>query len=301
LQTVFVSLFFVSRLLTASAGQDFTASVVGVSDGDTITVYDGMQQTEIRLEGIDCPEESADFSQRAKQHTSDLVFGRQVRIVGKELDKYGRLVARVHVENVDVSLSLVESGLAWHYKHYSNDPVLAAAETLARAKKVGVWSLPNPTPPWETRNPTLREASAGAPRGLLSSSSTSIVYHGNSKSRVYHGPGCQHYDCSNCKVQLTSKEEAARLGFRPHVQCAGSAASSPAAVVPRPTAAASSSPANRVTASETIYHGNASSKVYHGPGCQHYNCKNCTVTLKSKEEAAQRGFRPHSGRGGCVK
>ena len=31
---------------------------------------------------------------------------------------------------------------------YSDDPVLAAAELVAREKKVGVWSVPNPTAPW---------------------------------------------------------------------------------------------------------------------------------------------------------
>ena len=62
----------------------FTAKVVGVSDGDTITVYDGREQTRTRLDGIDCPENDTDFSQRAKQFTSGLVFGKQVCIEGKE-------------------------------------------------------------------------------------------------------------------------------------------------------------------------------------------------------------------------
>lgn len=270
------------------AAQTFTAKVVGVSDGDTITVYDGNQQTKIRLEGIDCPEDGADFSQRAKQRTSDLAFGKEVRIVGKDFDQYGRLVARVHVEDTDVSLALVEAGLAWHYKQYSDDPVLAAAETVARAQKVGIWSQPNPIPPWEYRVRT--------PRGLVTADSgSSTVYHGNSRSRVYHAPICQYYDCANCTVLLESKEEAARQGFRPHEQCAGAPSTSSKA-----PASASATATGSSSQSGTVYHGNSSSKVYHAPGCQHYNCKNCTVALKSKEEAAQRGFRPHSGRGGCV-
>ena len=136
--------------LSASA-QTFTAKVVGVHDGDTITVYDGREQTRIRLEGIDCPETGADFSTRAKQLTSNLVFGKQVRVEGKETDRYGRLVARVMVDGTDVSLALVEAGLAWRYKQYCDDPVLTAAELVAREKKVGVWSVPNPTAPWASR------------------------------------------------------------------------------------------------------------------------------------------------------
>jgi endonuclease YncB( thermonuclease family) len=295
--TLILSLIVAARVLAPAASQTFTAEVVGVSDGDTITVYDGRQQTTIRVEGIDCPDDGADFSQRAKQFTSELVFGKEVRIVGKEMDNYGRLVATVRVGETDVSLALVEAGLAWHYKYYSSDPVLAVAETVARAKKIGIWSIPDSVPPWEIRNPELRQS-----HGLVSSGGAtsragagSLVYHGNSKSHVYHAPGCQHYDCSNCTVLLNSKEEAATQGFRPHVQCAGAAASSTASA----TATGSAVPTGtQPTQSGTIYHGNASSKVYHGPGCQHYSCKNCTVVLRSQEEAASRGFRPH---GQCVR
>lgn len=265
------------------ANLSFTARVVGVHDGDTISVFDGTKQTKIRLEGVDCPEEGADFSQRAKQFTSDLVFGKDVQIIGKELDRYDRLVARVTVNERDTSLALVEAGLAWHYKYYSDDPVLAAGEIIARAKKLGVWSLPNPIPPWETR--------VGTQARSLLESSAAARYHGNSKSRVYHSPGCQHYTCANCTVQLSSKEEAARVGFRPHEQCVGSAAVAQSA---RPLMSSAPSSPSGANSSGTMYHGNQDSRVYHAPGCQHYSCKNCVVVLSSKEEAGQRGFRPHS-------
>ena len=271
---------------TSAFIQTFDAKVVGVSDGDTITVYDGREQTRIRLDGIDCPETGADFSQRAKQFTSEIVFGKQVRIEGKETDRYGRLVARIKVGGTDVSLALVEAGLAWHYKQYSDDQVLAAAEVVAKAKKIGVWSLPNPVPPWDHRS------------GVASAtSSTSGPYHGNSRSKVYHAQGCQYFDCKNCTVNLASKETAARQGFRPHERCVGVAASTQAA---SPSSATSSATAS-TSRSSTTYHGNKNSKVYHAPGCRYYSCKNCTVSLSSKEEAAQKGFRPHSGRGGCVR
>jgi endonuclease YncB( thermonuclease family) len=43
------------------------------------------------------------------------------------------------------------TGLAWHHKKYSSDPVLAEAEEQARRLKKGLWSMPNPVPPWEYR------------------------------------------------------------------------------------------------------------------------------------------------------
>jgi endonuclease YncB( thermonuclease family) len=45
--------------------------------------------------------------------------------------------------------------------------------------------------------------------------------------------------------------------------------------------------------SSIIYHGNRRSSVFHGPSCRDYNCKNCTVTLGSYQEAVGAGFRAH--------
>src|SRR5690606_21770295 len=50
----------------------------------------------------------------------------------------------------------------------------------------------------------------------------SAGYHGNQRSHVFHAPGCRYYDCKNCVVELGSKEEAVRRGFRPHSDCVSS-------------------------------------------------------------------------------
>ena len=228
--------------------QTFTAKCVGGHDGDTITVYDGQKQTRIRLEGIDTPEKGADFSQRAKQFTSDLAFGKEVRVEGKELDRYGRLVARVFVGEYDVSLGLVEAGLAGHYKQYSDDPALVAAGAPGAVREarslVATESDPAVGIPCRWRS-FIRERSIP----------------GNSKSKVYHAPGCQYYDCSNCTVGLATKEGAASRGFRPHGRCAGAAPEQSAS-----TSSTSSSSSTSAIPSSTTYHGNRKSKVYHAPG-----------------------------------
>jgi endonuclease YncB( thermonuclease family) len=55
-------------VLSASAQpQTITGKVVGVSDGDTITVLDaGKRRHKVRLDGIDAPESNQDFGSRAK-------------------------------------------------------------------------------------------------------------------------------------------------------------------------------------------------------------------------------------------
>lgn len=51
-----------------------------------------------------------------------------------------------------VNKQLLSLGMAWHYKQYNKDQELARLETEAREKKIGLWSQPNPTPPWDFRH-----------------------------------------------------------------------------------------------------------------------------------------------------
>jgi endonuclease YncB( thermonuclease family) len=52
-----------------------TGPVVSVLDGETIEVLHTHHPERIRLSGIDCPEKGQPFGKRAKQATSELVFG----------------------------------------------------------------------------------------------------------------------------------------------------------------------------------------------------------------------------------
>jgi endonuclease YncB( thermonuclease family) len=135
----------------AVAQERFAGKVVGVTDGDTISVMREGRSVRVRLEGIDCPERGQDFGQRAKQFTSEMAFGKDAAIEVRDVDRYGRLVARVTVDGEDVSLALVRSGLAWHYTKYSRDPELAEAEMAAKSAKLGLWSHSTPAAPWEFR------------------------------------------------------------------------------------------------------------------------------------------------------
>ena len=133
--------------LTASAFE-FTGKVVGVADGDTITVlYQGNKQYKVRLQHIDCPEVGQPFATKAKQALSAKVSGKTVTIKWDEMDRYKRVLGDVYLGKRWINVELVSEGLAWHYKFYSKDKTMAAAEVKARAAKLGIWSMPNPTPP----------------------------------------------------------------------------------------------------------------------------------------------------------
>jgi endonuclease YncB( thermonuclease family) len=133
--------------------------VVGVTDGDTITVLDSQRtQHKIRLAGIDAPEKAQAFGQRSKEHLSSLVFGKLVTVETEKLDRYGRTVGKVVIEGRDANLAMVVDGLAWHYKKYESEQspsdrlLYAAAEREAREARRGLWRDVDPTAPWDHRS-----------------------------------------------------------------------------------------------------------------------------------------------------
>jgi micrococcal nuclease len=144
----------------------FLATVIGISDGDTITVLkENKQQVKIRLAEIDAPEKRQPFGAKSKQSLSDLCFGKKAEIKPRVKDRYGRTVARVSCEGVDANAEQVNRGMAWVYRQYAKDHNLFILQHEARRFKRGLWSEPSPTPPWEWRkrlrqisNPTMHYA-----------------------------------------------------------------------------------------------------------------------------------------------
>ncbi len=125
--------------------------VIKITDGDTLTRLVDSKQLRIRLSDIDTPERKQPFGSRAKQALSDLVFGKQARVVEVTVDRYGRIVGRVYMGETDVNRELVAQGFAWVYRKYSNDAELLRLEAEAKEKGLGLWADPNPIPPWEWR------------------------------------------------------------------------------------------------------------------------------------------------------
>ena len=143
----------------AAATTAFRAKVIGVLDGDTIEVLKDKAPVRIRLYGIDCPEHDQDFGNRARQFTSNKVFGKTVEVVPVDEDRYKRQVAKIYIEGKYLNQMIVAEGLAWWYKRYApKDEDLRKAENDARASKIGLWSHPNPIPPWKFRRHKVSKA-----------------------------------------------------------------------------------------------------------------------------------------------
>lgn len=131
---------------------EIRGKVVGIADGDTITVLDSEKvQHKIRLEGIDAPEKGQAFGTKAKEKMSELVGEKDVVVTWEKKDRYGRILGDVHLGDRHINLEMVQEGLAWHYKQYSKSKELAEAEDEARKAKKGLWADKSPEPPWELR------------------------------------------------------------------------------------------------------------------------------------------------------
>jgi endonuclease YncB( thermonuclease family) len=145
-------------LLNFANAKTIEGLVVGVADGDTITVLDQQKNAyKIRLQGIDAPEKNQAFGEKSKQSLHDLVHRKQVRIEYDKEDKYGRIVGKVTVDDVDVCLQQLVLGMAWHYKKYQNEQSVSdralyrETELKSKSLKLGLWTDDTPMPPWEFR------------------------------------------------------------------------------------------------------------------------------------------------------
>jgi micrococcal nuclease len=127
------------------------ATVIGVADGDTLTVLSKGRPLKVRLANIDAPEKKQPFGARSKQSLSDLCYGRDATIQSSNKDRYGRTVAVVHCDAVNVNVAQVSRGMAWVYRQYNHDATLPAVEATARLSRVGLWSEARPLEPWVYR------------------------------------------------------------------------------------------------------------------------------------------------------
>lgn len=145
-----IAIFLILKLLILT--QTLNSEVVGVMDGDTIELRmvsnDARNKTRkgknlrVRFAHVDCPERGMPFYQNAKKFTSDKCFRKTVKVIhNNEYDRYGRLIGEIILpDGKNLNQELIKSGLAIHYKKYSNSWAYSQLEIQARVKKIGIWA-----------------------------------------------------------------------------------------------------------------------------------------------------------------
>lgn len=125
-------------------------------DGDTIIAYGGignLLKRTIRMVGIDCPEATGNthrpatyYGDEAKAFTVNLLGGKYIKLAsdkGVGEDKYGRLLAYIYLDDVDVGGLLLQAGTAKVYNYlgrgFDKLGEYSVFEQGAKTKQLGMW------------------------------------------------------------------------------------------------------------------------------------------------------------------
>jgi len=142
---------------------EITGMVTHNPDGDTIDIQTADRGlVRVRFSGADTPETGQAFWKVARNHLSSLAKGQVTTAWCYKTDQYDREVCHVRIGSTDLCLDLIRRGFAWYAHMFSRElsseqqAAYAAAEEQARTQQLGLWSIPEPMPPWACRK--LRKA-----------------------------------------------------------------------------------------------------------------------------------------------
>ncbi len=136
--------------LFSFADQPISGKVVSVIDGNTIEILtDDGEKLLIKLSEVDSPELSQEFGKEALAYTTKFCLNKivEINVVGK--DRKGSRLGIVKLKNgKQLNSSLLKSGLAWHRDQCVDQCEMKLLEEKAKKRKLGLWTAPDPTPPW---------------------------------------------------------------------------------------------------------------------------------------------------------
>lgn len=152
-------------IVGAAQAEEFVAQIIAVIDGDTVLIRRAHGVLKVRLADIDAPEvghagmgaqssnsqEDQPYGAESRRALSEQVQGRQVKFVSQAMDQYGRMVAHLSIDGVDVNATQIRQGMAWEYSHYHGNHKLVALQAEAQQASRGLWAMADPMPPWEWR------------------------------------------------------------------------------------------------------------------------------------------------------
>ena len=177
---------------------EFSGKVVAVMDGDTLLVIRDGHPVKVRFAEIDAPEKAQPFGMASQKSLAEMVMGKQIQVVSRAVDDYGRLVATVHVGEINVNHEQVRRGMAWEYSRFHSNRELMALQREAQQAKRGLWAEAGAVEPsqWRKQHPGTFAAQLSAAVLPVSASSATAPLD----------PACVKKHCS----EISSCEEALR-------------------------------------------------------------------------------------------
>lgn len=187
---------------------EWTGTVVGITDGDTITVLNSQKkQVKIRMTEIDAPESHQAFGTQSKQSLSDLCFKKPVVVNDHGTDRYKRTLGRVKCAGIDANAEQVKRGMAWAYRQYLTDQSIATLEEQTKSSRTGLWADENPTAPWDFRHGS-NAAKQKAPKAQKNQELAESSYSCGSKTKCGQMTSCSeanHY-LNNCGLTRLDRD-----------------------------------------------------------------------------------------------
>ncbi|MBW8364705.1 MAG: thermonuclease family protein [Rhizobium sp.] len=156
-----LGILLASISMAATAGT-LVGSVIGVTDGDTLTLLVDRQAYKVRIAGIDAPEKRQAWGEKSKTNLSRLAFNQEAVAECPKVDRWGRQICKVSVNAVDIGLEQIKDGMAWWYRKYAKEQssddqsAYENMELMAKLRRLGLWSDTNPIPPWYFRSESTR-------------------------------------------------------------------------------------------------------------------------------------------------
>ena len=188
---ILIQLFCILCFVSAAAQTSQKGKIVGIHDGDTVTLLVKRTQYKIRLVDIDAPEIGQDFGTKSKQALVDKIHWKTVIVKTKGHDRYGRVLGAIYLGNVNINWWMIEHGWAHQYLKYNTSPQLAALQSKAKAKKLGIWAIPGTIPPWEYR--AVKKKQHSIHKARKRGEHVTLEYWLNTSSNSRHNSTCKNF------------------------------------------------------------------------------------------------------------
>ena len=143
-----ISCFLLSFCLQLNA-QD-SAKVLRVKDGDTYVLGTGARIFTVRLKNVDAPESKQNGGIEAKRFVDSLILNKTVKYFGTGIDRYGRVIVNININDKRLDSLIIGAGLGWQYITYNKELMLKNLMQEDIARKAGLWACgtKNVCPPW---------------------------------------------------------------------------------------------------------------------------------------------------------
>jgi endonuclease YncB( thermonuclease family) len=281
------------------AGETWRGKVVGVTDGDTITVLRGKKKVRVELHAIDCPELDQPFGKQARRYTLK-VLRREVLVEVVSRDRRG-IIGRVEVEEPSgkmpphvtsmgdgkwsLNRQLVSAGLAWDRSKWRRQ-----TEALVRQQARGLFGSETAIPPWRWRR-GVREAISPLQSKFPCKRDADCVFL---PKPCY--PSCPEDTWrrvgNRAALRLMEREVQQVDICRPRFCSIGANLGTRAGCIDGRCRALHNVAARN--ACGPVLRGDVKRKIYHSIHCRHYRCKGCTATFSCPKQAARAGYRAHT-------